>query len=61
MGDSIDLISTIKELEQMQPELRKIGEYRKANMLDFAISYLNKYRNLLKEARNQSEDYEKEK
>jgi hypothetical protein len=46
MCSAIDLKSTIKELEEMQPELRAKGEYRKANMLDFAIGYLNKLSNL---------------
>jgi len=59
MGDSIDLISAIKELEQMQPELRKMGEYRKANMLDFAIGYLKKYRSDI-ETRSNNEDCERE-
>lgn len=44
MGATIDLIGTIRELEDMQPELRAMGEHRKANMLDFAISYLKKYK-----------------
>jgi hypothetical protein len=60
MGDSIDLISTIRELEDMQPELRNIGEYRKANILDFAISYLKKYRAMLRDCRDSGEDREKE-
>lgn len=43
MGDGIDLITAIKELEDIKVELREMGEYRKANMLDFATGYLNKY------------------
>jgi len=49
MIESMDLITMIKELETMEPELREIGEYRKANMINFAVGYLKKYRSLLRE------------
>lgn len=42
-GTTIDLNSTIKELEDIKPLLRKHGEYRAANMLDFAIGHLKRY------------------
>lgn len=45
MGDSVDLISVIKEIPKIQDCLRKKGEYRKANMLDFAEDYLKTYYN----------------
>lgn len=60
MGDSIDLISIIKELEDMEVKLRKKGEYRMANMLIIAISFLNKYRKKLQEERKSEIDCDKE-
>lgn len=39
----MDLISVIKEISEVQSHLRFAGEYRKANMLDFAEGYLNTY------------------
>lgn len=60
MGDSIDLITTIKEIKNIQFQFYKTGEYRKANMIDFAIGYLEKYRKLLVGQRNPNENYENE-
>jgi hypothetical protein len=40
MGDTIARESLIFELKEVQSYLRGIGEYRKANMIDFALGYV---------------------
>lgn len=56
MGETISKEALKQELKEIQAYLRAQGEYRKANMLDFAEGYINREPNFLKVNKLQNPD-----